>query len=167
MNEKLRETLDEWLAVEMSAIHTTLPGRIVSYSGHKERRATVVPCVRPHLPCGEVIEIQPIFDVPVIMPSTAEAGVLLPIKAGSGVLLLFTEAGMGNYLAGRAVQTVDADDPTRFSLHDCVALPGLYPFKAVPTTNIADDEMALVYGPASVVLRKDRTVINGNLEVLV
>lgn len=166
MNEKLRETLDEWLAVELSAIHTALPGRVVSYSGHRERRATVVPCVRPHLPCGEVVEIQPIFDVPVIMPCTAEAGVLLPLKAGSGVLLLFTEAGMGHYLAGRAVQTVDADDPTRFSLHDCVAIPGLYPFGAVPKTPIADDEMALVYGNSSVVLKKDRTIINGNLEVL-
>ena len=166
MNEKLRETLDEWLAVEFSAIHTALPGRITAYSGHKHRRATVVPCVRPHLPCGEVVEIQPIYDVPVIMPCTAEAGVLLPIKAGSGVLLLFTEAGMGNYLAGRTVQTVDADDTTRFSLHDCVAIPGLYPFNAVPQTTVADDEMALIYGGSAVVLKKDRVTINGNLEVL-
>ena len=139
MNEGLLPTMDQWMLNFLEDIHTTIPGRIERYSGHKERRARVVPLVRPWLQNGTLVEIKPIDDVPVVFPSSAAGSILFPLKAGDGVLLTFSEVGIGNYLHGRANTVADADDPSRFSLSDCVALPGLFPFAGVPSHAPAED----------------------------
>lgn len=139
MNEGLLTTMDKWMLNFLEDIHTTIPGRIERYSGHKERRARVVPLVRPWLQNGALVEIKPIDDVPVVFPSTAAGSILFPLKAGDGVILHFTEVGIGNYLHGRANTVADADDPSRFSLSDCIAVPGLFPFAGVPKHSAPDD----------------------------
>lgn len=166
MNKNLRDNLDEWLASKFDGVHTAIPGRIQSYSGHAERRATVIPTVRPWLSCGAVVEIQPIQDVPVIMPGADGMGMVFPIKAGSGVLLIFTEAGIGSYLQGRGTGTTDADDPTRFSLHDCVAIAGLWPFSSCPATGVPEDALGIFMGSSKIIMTESSVTINDNLEVL-
>ena len=56
---------------------------------------------------------------------------LFPLKKGDGVLILFSETGIGNFLAGTG-QVADADDQTRFSLTDAIAIPGLWTKKNAP-----------------------------------
>ena len=137
------ETMDQWLLNFLEEIHTTLPGKVEVYYGHKECRAKVVPLVRQYLQNGELVEIKAIDDVPVIFPSTAMGRLRLPLGPDDGVLLHFTEAGIGNYLHGKAVAAADADDPSRFSLSDCVAIPGLFPFATTPATKLAETAAGL------------------------
>lgn len=139
MNDGLLQTMDTWMLNFLEDIHTTIPGRIEKYSGAKERRARVVPMVRPWLQNGSLVEIKPIDDVPVVFPYAAAGGLHVPLKAGDGVVLLFTEVGIGNYLHGRANAVADADDPSRFSLSDCIAIPGLFTFSGVPQHKALDD----------------------------
>lgn len=134
------QVLDQWMANFLEEIHTCIPGRIEAYSGHAERRARVVPMIRQHLQNGELVEIKPIDDVPVMFPSSAGGALLMPLKAGDGVLLCFSEVGVGKFLHGKANVIADADDPSRFSLSDCVAIPGLWPFSAVPKLTEATDD---------------------------
>ena len=139
MNDGLLQTMDTWMLNFLEDIHTTIPGRIEKYSGVKERRARVVPMVRPWLQNGSLVEIKPIDDVPVVFPYASAGGLHVPLKAGDGVMLLFTEVGIGNYLHGRANTVADADDPSRFSLSDCIAVPGLFTFSGVPQHKALDD----------------------------
>lgn len=139
MSTGLLPTLDQWLLGFLEDVHTVIPGRIESYSGHKERRARVLPLLRPWLQNGLVVEVKPIPDVPVVFPSTMAGSLLFPLRAGDGVLLVFSETGLGNYMNGASVAAADADDPSRFSLSDCIALPGMFPFAAVPKHAAPDD----------------------------
>ena len=134
------QVLDQWMANFLEEIHTCIPGRVETYSGHAERRARVVPMVRQFLQNGELVEIKPIDDVPVLFPSSAGGALLMPLKAGDGVMLYFSEVGIGKFLHGKANVIADADDPSRFSLSDCVAIPGLWPFSAVPKLTEALDD---------------------------
>lgn len=137
MKESINNVFDTFLDSRLEDIHTILPGEIVSYQGHNERKATVKPLVKLRTHLNKISEIQPIDSVPVIFPSTKQFNFLFPLNKGDGVLLLFSEAGIGNYLASTTVQ--DADDLRRFDLSDCIAIPGMWSFKNTPTntnTNI-------------------------------
>lgn len=175
------ETLAAWQASQMEGVHTCLPGIFVSYEGHATRRARVQPAVRLELGTGPILEIPPIDGVPVVFPSSSDASILFPIKAGDGCLILFSEAGIGNYLAGRGKVT-DPDDQSRFSLTDAIAIPGLFPWRAVPKTNAPDNALWVGYKGASLTLfgetmkledskgnkiesKGSTLTLNGNLEV--
>lgn len=134
----LLETLAAWQSAQQEAMHTCMPGIIVSYEGHATRRARVQPAVRLELGTGPIIEIPPIDGVPVVFPSSSESSLLFPLNPGDGCLLLFSEAGIGNYLAGRGIVS-DPDDQSRFSLTDAIAIPGLFPWKKVPRTTAPAD----------------------------
>lgn len=152
MSHGLVEVLDSFFAAKMESVHTSLPGRIVSYEGHKTRRAIVQPMVRLELGTGPVLEIPPIQGVPVIFPSTEDCEMLFPIKPDSGCLILFTEAGIGRYLSGKG-EMQDPDDQTRHSLTDAVCLPGLFPWKKVPKTKAPADAMWISYKGSSITLK--------------
>lgn len=177
----LTEALELFLAARLEAVHTCIPGKILSYEGHATRRCRVQPMVRLELGSGPVVEIPPIDGVPVMFQSTVDANVLFPIPAGTGCLILFSEAGIGKYLAGRG-EVADPDDQSRFSLTDAMVIPGLWPWKAVPKTDAPNDALWVGYKDSSLTLRgnsfsiKDgggntvvssgsKITLNGNLEV--
>lgn len=167
----------------MEDIHTVTVGRIESYSGHDTRMATVLPMVNSWLSNGEVVEHRPISEVPVIFPTTADAGFILPVKKGDLVLLLFAEQGIGEFLSLRQSRPVDADSPVKFGMQDCIAIPGIFPFKMAPKISVPADAVGIINGSTSIVLgpkeftmkdshgntftsSSDRITINGALEVL-
>lgn len=124
------DTMDTWLQARLEALHTTLPGKIQTYNP-QTRTATVVPGVRLRSMHGDLIDIKPIAGVPVVWPGSAKFS-LIPasLEAGDGVLLHFSEAALGTWLNGTDVH--DPEDETRFSLHDCIAVPGLWQIPKVP-----------------------------------
>ena len=63
--ENIVDILDEWLASKLERVHTCLPGKIESYEGHDERKATVKPLVKLRTVQGSILEIPPIENVPV------------------------------------------------------------------------------------------------------
>jgi len=131
MLENIVDVMDQFLFSRLLNVHTCLPGEIQEYYGHKERKAKVKPLVKMKTIKNENVEIQPIDGVPVIFPgSTKTHNTLYPLKKGDGVLLLFAENPIGNYLSGNS--EVDSDDLTRFALTDCIAVPGLWSFSNIP-----------------------------------
>lgn len=178
----LSGVLDRWAQSLLEEIHTISIGKIVSYSGHKTRRAQVLPLVNPWLATGEVIRHKPIDNVPVVFPSTSTAGMILPVKPGDFVLLMFAENGIGGILDSKSADPVDADGVTRFSYTDCIAVPGLWPFSQVFDAEVPDGAVGVFNGKTKMVLLGDRfsiedgsgntvsssgskITVNGNLEV--
>lgn len=151
--DELTGVLDFWLTARMEAIHTCIPGEIVTYEGHGTRRARVRPLVRFASVSGAKVDMPDIEGVPVVFPCSQAGGLVFPVRPRDGVLLVFSEESIGNYLNNAALGVpVDAEDATRFSLQDCIAIPGLFPFGAVPDMEAGDDEVVLAYGDSRVQL---------------
>lgn len=131
-DRSLVDVLDFWLDNRLRNIHTILPGKIEQYYGHTERKAKVKPLVKLKTNNNKDIAIDPIDNVPVIFPSNSSFNFLYPLSRGDGVLLLFSESPIGNFLNSTEEQA--SDDLERFSLTDCIAIPGLWSFRSVPST---------------------------------
>jgi hypothetical protein len=106
-------------------VNTALPGQIDSYDP-SSGKATVQPLLREKYADGDVIDLPPIPNVPVVFPRTAAASITLPIARGDGVLLLFCQRSMDTWLSSGGV--ANPDDIRMHSLSDAIAIPGLAPF---------------------------------------
>lgn len=170
------DTMDLWLQARLEELHTTLPGVIQAYDPDT-RLATVVPTVRLQSLHGDSLEIKPIAAVPVVFPSCARFS-LIPanLQPGDGVLLHFSEASLGNWINGSG--TVNAEDETRFSLHDCIAVSGLYSSRTAPKHDLGGADFGLAGDQGEVLGAKDgkldlrntdtdlRTVLEAILDLL-
>lgn len=130
------DTMDTWLQARLESVHTTLPGRIQSYNPDT-RMAVVVPGIKLRSLHGDVIEYKPIAGVPVVWPGCKRFS-LIPasLEAGDGVMLHFSEGSIGEWISGDSIH--EPEDETRFSLHDCIAVPGLWQPSRVPGDQTPD-----------------------------
>lgn len=134
MKENIVDVFNQWIDSRLERIHTLIPGKIESYSGHTIRKAQVKPLVKLKTTQGTSLSIPPIENVPVIFPSSPSFNFLFPLPAGTGCMIGFMEAGIGNFLNGQGSIEVEPDDLNRFALTDAVCIPGLFPFSQVPKT---------------------------------
>ena len=123
------DAMETWLRARLEDVHVALPGTVTTYS-KDTRLATVKPSVKLRSLHGDKFDIPPIQGVPVIWPGSSEFTVQGTLKRGDRVLLVFSEASIGNWIRGKG--DVDAEDETRFSLQDAIAIPGLWPTGVVP-----------------------------------
>lgn len=123
------DAMETWLRARLEDVHVALPGTVTTYS-KETRLATVKPSVRLRSLHGDKLDIPPIQGVPVIWPGSQDFTVQSTLKRGDRVLLVFSESSIGNWIRGSG--DVDAEDETRFSLQDAVAIPGLWPSAGVP-----------------------------------
>lgn len=152
----LAEVLNLFFANKTDGIHTILPGQIISYDGHATRKAEVKPMVKLRNVHNQIIEIDPIKNVPVLFPSTKNFNFLFPLNKNDGCLLLFAESSIGNFLLNATNNAVDADDLNRFDFSDCICIPGLWSFKNLPTPPDNDTDFWLQFQEASIQI-KDST----------
>lgn len=129
MDPDFVESVDLWLQARLEQVHTCIPGRVQSYDADA-RTATVKPSVVQRSLHGDLFEIRPVNDVPVVWPSCGQFTLSGTLREGDGVLLLFTESGIGNWL--QSTQDTEAEDQTRFSLQDAICVPGLWQPSRVP-----------------------------------
>lgn len=153
MIENLTDTLDAFFSSRMEQVHTCIPGEIVSYSGHDKRLATVQPLVKIQTNSGQSIELKPIQNVPVVFPSTKRFSMSFDLEKGDGVMLHFSEVGIGNFLNGGNI--VEPDDISRFSLTDAIAVPGLWGGGRVPKLGDSEKGFNLVYSKTIFQLQED------------
>lgn len=151
---QMAAVFDKWLGSRLEGIHTCIPASIETYDA-ATRKASVRPLIRLRMGAGPLVEIPVIAGVPVVFPSSAAFALTWPLVAGDGVLLLFSEASLGNWLGSPGNGPVDPEDSSRFSLTDAIAIPGLHPYSAIPsplgTLEVASD---------------GKVTINGHLEIL-
>jgi hypothetical protein len=155
------QILEDWIDGILENVHTTIPGRIEMYYGHEKRRAKVKPLIK-QINGGKVnvaLEIPPIDNVPVVFPSSSLFSMLWPLSKGDNCMLHFAETGMGNFLNSDGQNPVNADDISRFSLTDCICVPGLYAFGNTPIKPTSDDDFIIQFAGKTFIIEKDSDII--------
>lgn len=148
---------DRMIETMLEDMHTLLPGKVLAYD-QDERTATVIPTVRQILSDGSVVEPPIISNVPVVFPLSASGGVSFRLRAGDGVLLLFAESGIGEYINGSDVEVRDADDIARFTQTNCIAIPGFFPRRY----GVASKDKPTLYSENGAEVSVDRKVSVSN-----
>lgn len=110
----------------LEQVRTALPGVIEAYDW-KTRKATVKPTVKEVYADGKALSLPLIPNVPVVWPHGENCSLEMPLKRGSGVLLLFAARSLDDWLEGQGEER-EPDDPRMHHLSDAIAVPGLYPW---------------------------------------
>jgi hypothetical protein len=139
----------------LNGIHTCLPGTVISYD-FSIQRATVRPSIKRQYKDGRVDAMPDIVSVPLMWPRAGGASLTFPVRPGDGVLLVFSERALEDWLTKGGQQP--PGDPRKFDLTDAIAIPGLNPF-TIPSLAENNDDVHLVYGGASVTIKPDGQTI--------
>lgn len=140
-------------------IHTTLPGKIISWNGEL---AVVQPSLPKKLSDDTALNAPQIVSVPVCFPIGAggDAVISVPLLTGDPVTLHFSERSLENWLSG---SDSAPDDPRRFDLTDCFATPVVRPnVGKCDTTNLS-----LSFGGGSIKITPsgDIEITGGNVTI--
>lgn len=126
--------------------HTALPGRIKSYDATTQT-AEVVPVIRnaaPRKDGGIALEDLPVIpNVPIAWPRGGGYYLHFPIAPGDHVLLVFSEAAIGQWRA--TGETSEPGDVRRHSLSYPFAIPGISP-DADAFTDAPESEALIAVG---------------------
>ena len=135
MSDSLTDVLRVAISSEMaSKLNTCLPAIVErglypaepnDPSGEKVARIDVIPAIDKKYIDGTSLKHKIIFSVPVVFPRTSKVAMTFPLEKGDGVLLIFAQRSIENYLFS---SSSSQNSPEKFSLSDAIAIPGLFPF---------------------------------------
>lgn len=135
MTELLRDVISSRLA----DVHTSIPGRVVSYDASTQTADVEIVILRAdQAETGEVVhEPYPVVpNVPVAWPSGGGYSLQLALTSGDGVWLVFSEAATANWR-----DTGDVSPPGDLDRHDLsypIAIPGArHKGQTLPSTTSA------------------------------
>lgn len=123
-NNQNIEALLGMIRGEISGIHTSCPGTIVSYNSGTGQ-ASVQPALKFKVTNSDSITAPVITNVPVYFPSGANSQITYPITAGDSCWLVFAERSIDDWLLGG-----ESDDPRKYDLTDCAAFVGMKPTRS-------------------------------------
>ncbi len=154
------EAVEAAIAAALEDVRFCLPGRIESYDA-RTCRAVVKPLLKKVYADATVSPMAAIDSVPVVWPRGSGGGISFPLQRGDGVLLLFSERNLENFLV-KGGDSIPAD-PRKFDLSDCIAIPGLESF-TVP--GVAGDNVNawFRFGGAAMKMTPDGRVAFGTPE---
>lgn len=116
-------------------LHVALPGSIEDYDAATQK-ASVKPLIKVPLADGTSQSLPVIPDVPVVWPRGGGALLSFPLERGDGVLLVFSERSLDEWLSQGG--EVAPEDPRTHHLTDAIALPGLSPFSDASQADARD-----------------------------
>lgn len=152
----LGKVITDAIEFVLSNIHTSMPGRIVSYD-QSTGLASVQPAISRKYKTEIVATPLPIIsNVPVAMPRAGNALIKIPLSAGDYVLLIFSERGIDRWLENGGV--VDPLDPAMFALNDAIAIPSVFPNTEPPKPNAPATSVEISNGTAHVEVAQDGTI---------
>lgn len=157
-------SLEEVIRIAMEArladLHVSLPAKVVKYDKAKQTVNVEPQIKRKFAFSGEVVTLPVINNVPVAFPRAGTARIIMPIKPGDVVQLVFSERSLDKWKA--ATGAVDPEDPRKHDLSDAWAVPGGYPpTKAV---DVQDDEAILMVNEDGNVMVQGMKVLIGNFD---
>lgn len=123
----LADIVDQAITTYLSGVHTCMPGVIVDYQSDK-KTATVQPTVKLKYKTDEIVSMPLISSVPVIFPGSSDAIMHFPLAKGDGVLIVFSESSLENWIAAASGEVEPGDD-RKYNLTDAFCIPGLFPPK--------------------------------------
>lgn len=147
-------------------LHTATPARVVGVVliDGRIKRVHVKPQIRSLYSDGVIMDRPIIKNVPLQFPSGGGAYQAFPVKVGDPVLLIFTEDVIEDWLEDGKEQTPHVI--RRFSINDCFAIPGAFPFTESP--GCYPDKYELKYNQTSVVIEESGNItIDSSAEVSV
>ena len=153
---ELVQALKAGVESRIGEVHVAIPARIEKYD-HATCKAEVLPLVRRILPNGDTLAWTIIPNVPVVWPRTSEFIFHAPLIRGDGVLLIFSERSIDDFLSAESGQEVTPTDPCMHSIRDAIAIPGLFPFTCDSKVD-ADDEVQIIYKDAKVRIKSNGDV---------
>lgn len=134
-----------------------LPAEVMKYDP-KKQSIDAQPLLKSIYRDKSVLEMPPIFNIPVIFPRAGQAFIALPLKKGDSVTLIFSDRSLDKWksVGGK----VNPEDVRKHDLSDALALVGGYSFKQA--VEIANDQDIIIKNQKLEI----RVKPNGHLEIL-
>jgi hypothetical protein len=126
----LKTMVDFGIACALDELNVAIPAVIDSYDAN-ENKAVVHITVNRVFTDGTVLDLPSISGVPVVWPGCKDGSMTFPLSSGDGVLLVFSQRSLDEYLT-TGNESVPSDSRL-FDISDAIAIPGLFPYKQVPT----------------------------------
>lgn len=127
----LEPILRNFFSDKMSEMNFCLPARINNIQNLKQGRVDVKPLYIPRYLDNTYSELPVIKNVPVVLPSCNESGMVFSPKQGDTVLLVFSQCNIDNFKAG-SVEPYSTVFDRSFDINDAIALVGFSPFNINP-----------------------------------
>lgn len=127
----LEPILKNFFSDKMSEMNFCLPARIDNVQNLKQGRVDVKPLYIPRYLDNTYSELPIIKNVPVVLPSCNESGMVFSPKQGDTVLLIFSQCNIDNFKAG-SVEPYSTVFDRSFDINDAIALVGFSPFNVNP-----------------------------------
>ena len=127
----LEPILRNFFSDKMSEMNFCLPARIDNVQNLKQGRVDVKPLYIPRYLDNTYSELPVIKNVPVVLPSCNESGMVFSPKQGDTVLLVFSQCNIDNFKAG-SVEPYSTVFDRSFDINDAIALVGFSPFNINP-----------------------------------
>ena len=127
----LEPILKNFFSDKMSEMNFCLPARIDNVQNLKQGRVDVKPLYIPRYLDNTYSELPVIKNVPVVLPSCNESGMVFSPKQGDTVLLVFSQCNIDNFKAG-SVEPYSTVFDRSFDINDAIALVGFSPFNVNP-----------------------------------
>jgi hypothetical protein len=136
-----------------------MPGQIQKYDA-STAKAEVLPLLNRTFYSGDVVTMPIITNVPVIWLRSSKGAITFPLEKGDGVLLLFAERSIDEWLSsGKQVTPADGRS---FDLSDAIAIPGCFDFNT-SLSEANNDDFQIVYNGNTIIIKSDGTIeIKGN-----
>lgn len=127
----LEPILRNFFSDKMSEMNFCLPARIDNIQNLKQGRVDVKPLYIPRYLDNTYSELPVIKNVPIVLPSCNESGMVFSPKQGDTVLLIFSQCNIDNFKAG-SVEPYSTVFDRSFDINDAIALVGFSPFNINP-----------------------------------
>ena len=127
----LEPILRNFFSDKMSEMNFCIPARLDNVQNLKQGRVDVKPLYIPRYLDNTYSELPVIKNVPVVLPSCNESGMVFSPKQGDTVLLVFSQCNIDNFKAG-SVEPYSTVFDRSFDINDAIALVGFSPFNVNP-----------------------------------
>ena len=125
----IRENID----YHLTNVHTSFPGVVVKYDA-ATRRADIQPSLKRRLPDGKFADFPILPDIPIHFPGTKKYTIHIMLEKGDEVAVFVTERSTDVW-RDKGMNGIEDNDPRRFNLQDCFAMPGCQPVEFIPVTD--------------------------------
>lgn len=119
------EVLQEIITARLYELHTSIPGKVVSYDYDKNLAVVQPALMRKYKTMNSAVELPTISNVPVMFQRFDEAFIRFPVKAGDTGMISFSERSLDLWLVQGGM--IDPNDSRSHALADAVFIPGLVP----------------------------------------
>lgn len=127
----LEPILRNFFSDRMAEMNFCLPARIDNIQNLKQGRVDVKPLYIPRYLDNTYSELPIIRNVPIVLPSCNESGMVFSPKQGDTVLLVFSQCNIDNFKAG-SIEPYSTVFDRSFDINDAVAFAGFSPFNINP-----------------------------------